>query len=295
MAAIDKIYIGWEDYCAFKEWCAVQPPLYDKYGTETHLISWLWEIDEDSFIDKDGNYFDRPVMNNPYYIDAYIIKNCPIQGVQDAIAINYGYRSQDELREAYETVKKRKPEIQELIDKAGNKFPSFPEGTPVEDKYYWYWKSEDFEIDENGHISLKNEEKSTYEEIRDGDIEFKAKACDYVPGKHFTMINSPKGFGLNRFEKPFHGIWFVEVHTPEEYNDYGYMWYHNYPKNKKRSGTWDFSTDFVADAEWSSSCATVSSIRALKRMIPKWKLPIGTKVTVNGRYQEEKYEFIVKK
>lgn len=292
MAAIDKIYIDWPTYCKFKEWCEKQPPLYDKYGTETKLIDWLWKLEEAGFTNVMST---RPVMNNPIYIDAYIIKNCPIQEVQNAISINYGYRSQADLRDAYEHVKNRKPEIQKLIDEADGKFPKFPDDTPAENIYFWYWSLNDFIIDDKGFITIKNEPKSTYEMIRDGDIEIKPSYHEYTPGKHFRVTKSPSNFGFCKFEKPLIGQWMVEVETTATNDFYDlWMWYHNY-KDKRKSGTWDFSDDFIADYEWSSSCAHVPSITALKRMIRKWKLPIGTTVTARGRYKYEIYEFVVTK
>ena len=56
MAAIDKVYITWETYCKFKEWCEKQPPLYDKYGKKTYLKDWLWDCNEEKFIDENGKY-----------------------------------------------------------------------------------------------------------------------------------------------------------------------------------------------------------------------------------------------
>lgn len=60
------------------------------------------------------------------------------------------------------------------------------------------------------------------------------------------------------------------------------------------TNTWDFMDEFVI-SNWTSNTAHVKTITALKRKIRKWKLPIGTKVCVIGRYVGEKYEFIVTK
>ena len=49
--------------------------------------------------------------------------------------------------------------------------------------------------------------------------------------------------------------------------------------------------EFVID-EWSSSmCIEFKTIKAIKRAILKWKLPVGTIVTCTGRYVEDTYKF----
>ncbi len=76
MAAIDKIYVKtYDEYLQFKNWCEIQSELEDKYGKKVKLTNYLrkdWKNKEDW-----GN-ITHPVMNNPYYVDAYIIRNCPL-------------------------------------------------------------------------------------------------------------------------------------------------------------------------------------------------------------------------
>lgn len=62
-----------------------------------------------------------------------------------------------------------------------------------------------------------------------------------------------------------------------------------------RFDEWDFCDEFVIDYEWGSSSAMVKTISALKRRIPKWKLPVGTKVRATGRYIGDEWEFLVTK
>ena len=66
------------------------------------------------------------------------------------------------------------------------------------------------------------------------------------------------------------------------------MWYNG------ESDTWDFHDEYVIGG-WVSSCAFVSTIKSLKRKIIKWKLPVGTKIIVTGRYVADEYQFIIKK
>lgn len=66
------------------------------------------------------------------------------------------------------------------------------------------------------------------------------------------------------------------------------MWYN------KDTDTWDFMDEFVI-SKWKSNTTYAKTITGLKRKIRKWKLPIGSKVRVSGRYVGENYEFIITK
>lgn len=262
MAAIDKIYLKKCDYLAFKEWCKNQPPLHDKYGKEVRVTDYLWSIDDESW--KDDNEY-RPVMSAPYYVDAYIIRNCPIEGVQKELQLNYGYWSQERIREFYESVKNYDPD---------------KDGSP-----YWA-KLEDFIFNEDGTMTIKGLEKSSYEEILDGELYSLPYRTGLEYGSHFKLIKSPNGKRTIPFNRPLKGEWWVTV---ENTNDkYDSMWY------TEGTDTWDFMDEFVIGCGI-SNIAYVKTITALKRKIRKWKLPIGTKVMATGRYVGEEYEFVVKK
>ena len=105
MAAIDKIYIdSFVKYNIFKEWCRLQPKIKDKYGKETSLINYVFSYNEW----KDGAVL--PVCNNPYYIDAYLIRYCPFDFIQKELMLNYGKWDQDMIDELdYEYKKAHKP------------------------------------------------------------------------------------------------------------------------------------------------------------------------------------------
>lgn len=204
MAAIDKIYInGYENYTKFIKWCEEQPKLKDKYGNECSLINYTYHH-EDS-----GDKYYIAFMA-PYYIDAYLIRNCPFDFIQKELKNNYGYNY--------------------LKIKEGKLY-----STPF----------------------------TVYE---------------YTIGKHFNCTAHP----LVKYNRPYRGSWFISVYPP----DGNYMWYHS------KTDTWDFSDEFVK-CEWSSSTAFAKTIKSLKRKILKWKLPIGTKIEVYGRYIDEKYLFEV--
>lgn len=262
MAAIDRIYLKKDDYLLFKEWCKNQPPFHDKYGKKAHITDYLWYIDDDNW--RDGNN-TRPVMMAPYYVDAYIIRNCPIEGVQEELQLNYGYWSQERIRDFYESVKNYNPD---------------KDGAP-----YWA-KLEDFIFNEDGTMSIKGLEKSSYEEILDGELYVLPYRTDVEYGTHFKLIKSPNGKKTIPFEKPLEGSWWVHVENTN--NRYDFMWYN------KENDTWDYADEYVISKQ-KSDTVYVKTITGLKRKIRKWKLPIGSKVIATGRYIDEKYEFVVTK
>lgn len=262
MAAIDRIYLKKDDYLAFKEWCKNQPPLHDKYGKEVRVTDYLWDIDDDTWVDGDNT---RPVMSAPYYVDAYIIRNCPIEGVQKELQLDYGYWSQERIRDFYESVKNYDPD---------------KDGAP-----YWA-KLEDFIFNEDGTMSIKGLEKSSYEEILDDELYTLPYRTDVERGVHFRLTKSPNGKRTVPFKRPLEGSWWVSVENAN--NKYDFMWYSD------DTDTWDFMDEFVIPGG-KSDTAYVKTITALKRKLRKWKLPIGTKVYAVGRYVDEKYEFVVTK
>lgn len=294
MAAIDKIYVNsWNEYQLFKEWCETQPTIKDKYGKDSKIIDYFfyqWN-NQKYWNEKDCH----PVMSAPFYIDAYIIRNCPFDFIQENLMINYGYRSQEHLKEAYEIVKNRKPEIQKQIDDAKGEYPKWSDGVEFKDISYWYWNLDDFIIDEIGFITIKNDEKSDYELIKDGLLYDKPYIDKYERGKHFKMIKKPSFYYGNLCQRPIRGCWMVNVKLPD-YVDELYMVWHSHSKTRFSVGTWDFAGEFVESTDgWSSSATYCRTIDALKRRIPKWNLPVGTIVVASGCYMGEIYEFIVKK
>lgn len=216
MAAIDKIYLNsYDDYVALKEWCIKQPVIYDKYGIPCKLVDYLYKYTKEEW--NNNNAPCHVVFNLPYYLDAYLIRNCPVKAVQEELMINYGHYL----------------------------------------------------------------EKSTYQKIKDGELYVSAKREQYEYGKHIKCIKHP----INHYNTPFKcKMWFVDIEVPNG----DIMWYHN------NHNSWDFSDEFVI-SNWISSTAYCKTIKALKRLIRKWKLPIGTIIRATGRYEFDDYKFIVKK
>ena len=257
MAAIDKIYIdSFEKYKLFKDWCKTQPKIKDKYGKETSLINYIFNYTEW----EEGAVL--PVCNNPYYIDAYLIRNCPFDFIQEELMLSYGKWTQDEIEKAYDVVMKRGGEKSK-----GGIFP-------------WLSK-EDFSIID-GKIFLKRNQDSYYDLIKRGKLYATPYTNKkYKVGKSFKIVQCPQ----QHYNRPFKGKrWFIHVDIPK---DLGYIWYHS------NTNTWDFSEEFVISNGISNCCTKYKTIKAIKRAIRKWKLPVGTIVTCTGRYVEDTYKFKV--
>lgn len=255
MAAIDKIYVNtWEEYSKFRDWCEEQPKLKDKYGKEEFITVYLYHWNKEDW-DNENNC--KPIFKAPYYIDAYVIRSCPFDFIQEELMINYGHWSQKRIKDYYNDV---------VNWNGKGECP------------YWA-KKEDFVILKDGRIKLKGLEKSDYTKILKGELYNSPYTSEqYEIGEHFKCIKHPIEF----YNKPFNcGSWFVDIEPPSGID---WMWYH------KDTNTWDFADEYVI-SDWTSSTAHVKTIKALKRLMIKWKLPIGTIVKATGRYISDTYEF----
>lgn len=268
MAAIDKIYLdSYKEYKEFQKWLLEQPKLKDKYGKEVSIYSYFFTWWDNPEYWKDNE--DHPVFSAPYYVDAYIIRNCPLDYVQEDLMINYGYWSQERIKEFYNNVKNWEGE---------GECP------------YWA-KLEDFIILKDGTMTIKGLEKSGYEQIKDGEL-YTSPTLEgtYEVGKHFKIVKLPYYQCKCNYPMPYRnsaGIkrqpkWDVSVSI------FG-MWWHE----RNKIGTWDFMEEFV-DA---SGCSNTwcPSLKSIKRRILKWKLPVGTIVTLQGMYVGEEYKILIKK
>lgn len=260
MAAIDKVYVDSADkFIKFKEWCDAQPTIHDKYGKEVKVSDYLishWDINTW----EDGDV--HPIFNAPYYIDAYVIRNCPFDFIQDEMKTNYGKMSQKYVNEAYDIVMKRGGQKAEM-------------GNP-----YCYLDKDSFIKDENEELKLKDDD-SSYDQILRGELYKSASRKSYEYGKHVKCIYHPS----IKYNKSYNSsTWWVEVDAGDD----DIMWYHD------ETNTWDFTDELVL-ANWSSSiCNRYKTIKALKKAIIKWKLPVGTLVKCHNRYGDN-YLFDVKK
>lgn len=219
MAAIDKIYVNsYKEYKEFEKWLLEQPKLKDKYGKEVSIYRYFFNWWDDP---KYWSNEEHAIFSAPYYVDAYIIRNCPLDYIQKNLMLNYG---------------------------------------------------------------------SSYQEILDGEI-YNSPSAEgtYETGKHFKIIKKP----FHRGNYPMSYIKYgIKRHPKWDISVSGYMWWHS---AKNKIGTWDFLEEFVVSDGWSSSNSYCPSLRSIKRRILKWKLPVGTVVTLNGMYVGEYYKIIVKR
>lgn len=221
MAAIDKIYVdNFKKYLQFKDWCEKQPPLLDKYNKSVYITEYLYKYNEPWDT-------EHPIFMAPYYVDAYVIRNCPFDFIQKELMINYGHWSQERIKDYYEDVKNWNS-----------------------DKECPYWaKLEDFITLEDGTMTIRGLEESSYSKIKKGLLyNSPLTSVEYTIGKHFKCIKHP----YRLYNTPFRcKLYFVNLILPE-----GYMWYH------KEYNSWDFMDEFVL-SDGCSSAAYCKTIKAL--------------------------------
>lgn len=90
MAAIDKTYLDtWEDYTQLRDWCIRQGTVTDDFGNRFKPLDFLFGWSEDEFrrAEKEGK--DLPVWNTPVYFDVWLIRNCPLEFIQDSLKEQY--------------------------------------------------------------------------------------------------------------------------------------------------------------------------------------------------------------
>lgn len=128
MAYIDKTYIV--DYQQFKEvrdWCKgkivetdnglkyhAEDFLIDKNMTEDYFNNWKKEVIENRMRNYGETYekayknAEIPLWNTPFYFDRWLIKNCPIQFIQDRLKYQYDdeYEQIKNGTSAYDTYKR---------------------------------------------------------------------------------------------------------------------------------------------------------------------------------------------
>lgn len=303
MAAIDNIYLhSYDEFVQFRNWCGEQPLLKDKYGKNVAISSYLikWFDNPECWVKETCH----PVMSAPGYVDAYIIRNCPIKSVQEELMFKYGFTPTEIIREMYEVVNNRTEDEQKLIDKAKSEgvYPVYTEGDGNVIQY-WYLNSDDFQLNPDGTIVFVNREKSDYEKILDGELYSSPSVQKYQRGTHFRLIKHAyddrrrynRPMVLRRKSGKMRPKWMVSVKLPE-YAEHEYMVWHANTRSKPCVGTWDFTSEFVVSLDgWSSSSAFCKTIKSLRRRIKRWKLPVGSVVIASGRYIDEDYEFIVTK
>lgn len=86
MAAIDKTYTSsWEDYQSLIEWCKGKSFTL-KNGDIIYPSNYIFEWSKEDF---DGER-ELPVWNTPNYLDIWLIRNCPLNFIQERLKEQYG-------------------------------------------------------------------------------------------------------------------------------------------------------------------------------------------------------------
>lgn len=284
MAAIDKLYVNTiEEYKLFKNWCEAQPPIIDKYGVPVKITSFMYDYDDDFVPTR-----DFPVFNAPYYVDAYVIRNCPYNFIQKELMLRYGYETEDDIREKYNYVINRTKEEKEMIDNAAGSYPKKP--IP-----YWWMTVDDFIVNGDS-IDLKNKEKSEYEAILDNEI-YTVPTTNYKinVGHHVKILSYPIDGKRNHPYKS--KCWDVTyINTPK---DCPSVWNHTHKCGKYytyKYGTFDYGDEFVHyDSATTGFVKWPNTIKALIRMLRKINLPVGTIVEVQGAYVGDEYKLLITK
>lgn len=91
MAAIDKIYItSIEQYREYKKWCDSIPYQCDSIGNLWHPSEFIYLGTEREYIIGLRHNKEIPLCNNPSYVDVFLIRNCPIEFIQNRLKEQYG-------------------------------------------------------------------------------------------------------------------------------------------------------------------------------------------------------------
>lgn len=86
MAGIDKTYTkSWEEYQSLVEWCK-DKSFTLKNGDVIRPSSYIYEWDKKSFDGEES----LPVWNTPTCLDIWLIRNCPLEFIQDRLKEQYG-------------------------------------------------------------------------------------------------------------------------------------------------------------------------------------------------------------
>lgn len=201
MAAIDKIYItSIEQYREYKKWCDSVPYQRDSIGNLWHPSEFLYSGTEREYIIGLIYSKELPICNNPVYVDVFLIRNCPIEFIQNR------------LKEQY-----------------GDEYDCILNHTSTYDTY-------------NPVISTK-----------------------------FKVVKKPP------FNFRNENCWTVDVNSRDAY------WRYSSEKH-----CWKSNFD-LCYCDSSCACFKNISLRKIKRLIKKWRLPVGTTIKIRGLYIGQDY------
>ena len=117
---------------------------------------------------------------------------------------------------------------------------------------------------------------------------------DRNSGNKIKVIKYPKFGKINKALNQRFG-WQIQVKTPILSNfTFFTKQSYEYPEYYGDTNQWiyDYELEFPIDKLW--GLCNYKTIKSLIRNIRKWKLPKGSIVTAQGRYEGECYEFLIK-
>lgn len=122
MAGIDKTYTdSYKEYRDYIDWARGRSVTFFN-NHKVSLLDFLYEWEEEDFTQ------DRPIMNTPSYVDAYLIQNCPLKFIKNRTKTVYSNKEYDRLKNLDLTAKpddryqqNRKIQIQHM--KSGSNKP----------------------------------------------------------------------------------------------------------------------------------------------------------------------------
>lgn len=86
MAAIDKTYTkSWEEYQSLVAWCKGKSFTLNN-GDVIRPSKYIYEWSKEDF---DGKK-ELPIWNTPTYLDIWLIRNCPLEFIQESLKEQYG-------------------------------------------------------------------------------------------------------------------------------------------------------------------------------------------------------------
>ena len=128
MSYIDKTYVStYKQFKEVRDWCKgkivetdngikyhAEDFLIDKNMTEDYFNNWKKEVIENRMRNYGETYekayknAEIPLWNTPFYFDRWLIKNCPIQFIQDRLKYQYDdeYEQIKNGTSAYDTYKR---------------------------------------------------------------------------------------------------------------------------------------------------------------------------------------------
>lgn len=91
MAALDKTYVSYNQYCQLKEWAKDKVCICHN-GFKSPVYNWIYDYKESDFNDK-----LLPCWNTSWWQDRWLYQNCPLDFIQNRLKEQYGNEGLKEL------------------------------------------------------------------------------------------------------------------------------------------------------------------------------------------------------